>query len=61
MKGCSINEKNLCLDTSMWTVRTSKRRIEPKNLQKDKMMVNKETQIQVESEIKDLKDRVAGF
>lgn len=45
----------------MWTFRTSKRRIEPKNLQKDKMMVNKETQIQVESEIKDLKDRVAGF
>lgn len=48
-------KKNLCLDTSMWTFRTSKRRTEPKNLQKDKMMINKEIQIQAESEIKDLR------
>lgn len=47
-------KKYPCLDTSMWIFRTSKGRTVPKNLQKDKMGINKEVQIQVELEIIDL-------
>lgn len=54
-------KKYPCLDISTWTFRTSRRRAEPKNLQEDKMVINKETQIQVESEMIDLRRQGSGL